>query len=420
MRRGHGATLLSIPRLGHLAGRSGQAVVCHHLTVVLRTARGGADYRAFVRVGPLPPRTMRVTARSAALGVGIVVAAIIAQRIFVAAHRPLSWAAAAVVVAVMIDPIVDVLDRRLPRIASVLIALLVLGVATWAVIYVAFDDLARAVDRVSDVAEDAAKELEDRQDSVGQTARDAEAARRVHDFVTAVNDRVAGGDEVLRSTANVAPTYFLGGILTLFLMSYGPRIARSAVEQLPDENVRVALSDMTIRAVQRARRAVLLTLAEGLVIGLAVTAAARLLSLPGAAALGLAAGVMSLLPHVGLVLGGVPLVLLVLALRSDTEAVIVAAVLVAAQLADSYWLRRKVSASSVHVGLLVPWVVALIGYAIYGVGGAFYGVILIVFVLAAVDELSRRSQIAPTPEATQDAATVETTQIAPIAEATSG
>ncbi len=347
-----------------------------------------------------PPRTLRITARSTALGVAIVVAAIIAQRIFVAAHRPLSWAAAAVVVAVLIDPIVDVLDRRLPRILSVLIALLVLALGTWGVIYLAFDDLARGVHRLSGAAEEAAQELEARDDSVGQTARDADTTRRVHQFVVAVNDRVVGGDEVLASTANVAPTYFLGGIFTLFLMSYGPRIARSAVEQLPDENVRDALSEMTIRAVQRSRRAVLLTLAEGLGVGLAVAAGARLLGLPAAAALGLAAGVMSLLPHVGLVLGGLPMILLTLALRSDTEAIVVAAVLVAAQLADSYWLRRRISARTVHVGLFVPWVVALIGYAIYGVGGAFYGVVFAVFLLAAVDELARRAQVRPFAEAT--------------------
>jgi predicted PurR-regulated permease PerM len=347
-----------------------------------------------------PPRTLRITARSAALGVAIVVAAIVAMRIFVAAHRPLSWAAAAIVVAVLIDPIVDVLDRRLPRIVSVIIALLVLAVGTWGVIYLAFDDLARGVHRLTDVAEDAAQELEARHDSVGQTARDADTSRRVHQFVVAVNDRVVGGDEVLASTADLAPTYFLGGILTLFLMSYGPRIAKSAVEQLPDENVRAALSDMTIRAVQRSRRAVLLTLVQGLGVGLVVAAAARLLGLPAAAALGLAAGVMSLLPHVGLVLGGLPMILLTLALRSDTEAIIVAAVLVACQLADSYWLRRRISARTVHVGLFVPWVVALVGYAIYGVGGAFFGVVFAVFVLAGIDELARRAQFSPIAEAT--------------------
>lgn len=337
-------------------------------------------------------RVLRISARSAAIGVGVVAVAIVAGRVFVAAHRPLSWFAAAVVVAVLIDPVVDVLDRRLPRLASVIIALLVLGLATWGVIYVALDDLSRGVDRAGEAAKEAAAELEQRDDSVGQTARDIAASRRVDQFVDTLNERVTGGDEVLATTAGTAPTYFLGGILTLFLMSYGPRVARSAVDQLPDPQVREDVTGVVVHALQRSRRAVLLTLAEGLAVGIVVGVVAELLDLPAATALGLAAGVMALLPHVGLVLGTLPLVLLVLALRSDVEALVTIAVVLAAQLADSYLLRRQISRRSVHVGLLVPWTVALVGYAVYGVGGAAVGVVFAVFGLAVLDELGARTR----------------------------
>ena len=48
--------------------------------------------------------------------------AVVAERVFVSAHQPLSWAVASIVVAVLIDPVVDVLDRHIPRLAAVLIA----------------------------------------------------------------------------------------------------------------------------------------------------------------------------------------------------------------------------------------------------------------------------------------------------------
>jgi predicted PurR-regulated permease PerM len=59
------------------------------------------------------------------------------------------------------------------------------------------------------------------------------------------------------------------------------------------------------------------------------------------------------------------------------------------QLVDSFVVRRRVAGHSVHVGLLVPWVVALVGYAVYGVGGAAYGLAFAVFTLALLDELGR-------------------------------
>ncbi|MGH9249861.1 MAG: hypothetical protein ACRD0W_10145, partial [Acidimicrobiales bacterium] len=161
---------------------------------------------------PTEHRVVRITARSAALGVAVVVAAVVAQRVFVAAHRPLGWAAAAVVVAVLIDPIVDLLDRRIPRLAAVIVALVALGGVILAVTYLAFDDLADGLDRLGRAAEDAAAQLEDRDDGVGDLARDIDASRRVDLFVDTLDERVTGGDDVLVSTAGTAPTYLVGGI----------------------------------------------------------------------------------------------------------------------------------------------------------------------------------------------------------------
>jgi putative heme transporter len=338
---------------------------------------------------PEPPhRVVRISARTAILTVASVVLAIVALRVVVAAHGPLSWAAAAGIVAVLIDPIVDRLDRHIPRLAAVIIALLVTSAAVWGVVYAAFDDLSDGVDRLGEAAQDAADDLEDRDDGVGRLARDVEASRRVDLFVDALDERVTGGGDVVASTAGTAPTYFIGGILTLFLMSYGPRVAAAAVEQLPDERSRRTVTDVVTSALQRSRRAIFYTVGEGVLAGLVVTGAAWLLDVPAPTAIGLAAGVMALLPHVGLALGTLPLVLLVLATRSGLATIVVVGVVVACQLFDSFWLRRRISRNSVHVGLLVPWIVALVGYRVYGVGGAAYSLAFAVFGLAVLDELS--------------------------------
>lgn len=339
---------------------------------------------------------MRISPRSAVVGVAVIVLAVLAQRVFIAAHAPLSWAAAAAVVAVLIDPIVDRLDRRIPRLPAVVLALLVTATAIWGVVYVAFDDLSSGVDRLGEAAEEAAGELQDRSDRVGEVARDVDASRRVEAFVDALDERVTGREEVLATTAGTAPTYFVAGIFTLFLMSYGPRLARSAVEQIPDPGTRRTVTEVVTRALHRSRRAIFLIVGEGVLAGLAVAAVASMLDVPSPAALGLAAGVMALLPHVGLVLGTVPLILLVLALRSDLAALITLAVVLACQFLDSFWLRRRIALRTVHTGLLVPWVVALVGYAVYGVGGTAYGLAFAVFGLAILDEIGWRRPTAAT------------------------
>ena len=98
---------------------------------------------------------------------------------------------------------------------------------------------------------------------------------------------------------------------------------------------------------------------------------------------------LSLFPHVGLTLGCIPLLLLALGFRSLTWRWCSLVVVLAAQLADSFLLRPHIAQQSVEIGLVVPWVVALLGYTIYGIGGAVYGTIYAVFGLAVLDQLER-------------------------------
>ena len=338
---------------------------------------------------------VRISASSAVVGVAVVAVALMAQRVFVAAHRPLSWALAAMVVAVLIDPLVGVLGRHIPRVLAVILALLVVGAGSFFVVYRAFDDLSGGIDRLGDAAKDAAHEVEGRDDGVGQLARDVDASRRVDDVVDVVEDRVTGGEDVLASTAGTAPTYFIGAILTIFLMSYGPRLANSALLQIADGGRRERIAGIVEGALIRGRRAVLFTLGEGLLAGLAVGLMAASLGLPAPSALGLTAGLLSLLPHVGLVLGSLPFLLLMLGLRSDVATIALAAVMIVVQLVDSLVIRPWIADRSVHIGLLVPWVVALVGYTVYGVGGAAYSLAFAAFALATIDEIDRRSGSVP-------------------------
>jgi predicted PurR-regulated permease PerM len=357
--------------------------------------------------------TVRVTVVSALLGMGIVVLAMVGQRIFVAAHRPLSWAAAAAVAAVLLDPIVGVIGRRISRPFAVLLVLLVVGGAAFGVVYRAIDEINNGLDRMGEAAQEAAADLEQRDGNVGDLSRDVEARRRVDDFVEALEDRATGGDEVLRSTAGTAPTYLIGAILTIFLLSYGPRLAGSALEQVRGPVRRERTRRIVLGALVRARRAVLFTLGEGVVAGVAVGLVAAALGIPAPAALGLSAGVLTILPHVGLVLGCLPFLLLMLSQYSDSATFAALLVVFFVQMVDSTHVRPALADRSVHVGLLVPWAVALVGYAVYGIGGAAYGMAFAVFGLALiderqrVDELERASADTRMPRATTEADVAE-------------
>lgn len=345
--------------------------------------------------GTLQHRVVRLSPSSAIWLVATIVGLIVAQRVFVAAHRPLSWAAASALAALLLDPFVETLALRIRRVPAVLLTFLAVGVVGVGTTYFVFDDIQTALDRLQTAAPEAADAVLARQDRFGELARDGHLDERVDSFVKALTDRATGGEDVLRTTAGTAPTYFVSAILTVFLLTYGPRIAQSALAQDRDGARRRRVEAITALSLQRARRAVVLTVGVSLLAGLVGTSVANWLGLPAPAALGFAIAVFGLLPHIGFIVGSIPLLLMTVGFRSGTMAIVIAIAAVVLQVLDSLVTRRWIARRSVHVGLLAPWVVALVAYSVYGVGAAAYSTIALVFALAFLDQLRLANGVAP-------------------------
>lgn len=337
--------------------------------------------------GTVERRLVRLSGGAALTLVGTAVGLVVGYRTFNAAHRPLSWAAAAVVAAVVLDPVVDRIARRIRRVPAVVLTFVVVGTVGVGTAYLVFNEVEQAFNKLQEIAPDAAAAIEGRDDQVGLLARDFQLGERVASASSALDQRVTGGSDVLRSTAGTAPTYLVSAILTVFLMTYGPRIARGALDQDPDEARRTKIARIVGPAITRARAALMATVATSLAAGLVVTGIASALDLPAPSAVGFAAGLLSLLPHVGLTIGSIPLLLLALGFRSLPAALVLLLVVLTAQLLDSLVVRPRMAGASVEIGLVVPWVVALLGYSVYGVGGAAYASAYAVFGLAVLDQI---------------------------------
>jgi predicted PurR-regulated permease PerM len=342
--------------------------------------------------GTVERRSYRLTGTAALTIVGTIVGLVVLKEVFVAAHRPISWAVAAVAASVLLDPIVDRLAVRIRRVPAVLVTFVAIGAVGVGTAYIVFDEVEQAINRLEVEAPKAADSIEERDDRVGEVARDFQLSARVDDALDALDERVTGGEDVLVSTAGTAPAYLVSAILTIFLLTFGPRMANAALEQDPDDERRIRTARVLGPSVVHARRAVLLSTLEAIVVGTVVAAVATALDVPAPLAVGFTAGVLSVFPHIGLTLGCIPLLLLALGFRSLTVAVVLVVLVLAAQLADSFLLRPHVAQQSVEIGLVVPWVVALLGYSIYGIGGAVFGTIYAVFGLAILDQLDRENR----------------------------
>ena len=348
-------------------------------------------------MGTVERRLVRLTPAAALTIVGTIVGLIVARRVFVAAHRPLSWAAAAVVAAVLLDPVVDRLAvhiRRVPAVLLTFAGLAVLGVGT---------DLPRL--RRGGAGPRPARDggARRRRDDRGphrprRRARARLRAHRPHPRRRRARSTTGSRAATTCSARPQAPrpSYFVCAILTVFLMTYGPRMANAALLQERDLVRRARIAAIVGPAVRGARAAIVFAIAEALWVGLAVGGAldpARPARADRASAV--TAGILSLFPYVGLTVGCHPDApahpRLPVPVRGDRAPGRRRSSL---QLIDSMVVRPRMAERSIEIGLAVPWVVALLGYAVYGIGGAAYGVAFALFGLAVLERLEAANRAA--------------------------
>lgn len=334
---------------------------------------------------PAPVRVVRITWLSAVLAVSVVLGFLVLRGGFIAAHRILGWTAAAVAVALFLDPIIDFLDRFVPRAVSVILTFLFIAVAVGGVVFGAVRDIDREMGRLQDEAPQAIADLEARDDEVGQLATDLNLTERSETFLEALDERVSG-EGALAENASAVPVYFVSMILTIFLLVYGPGIAAGAARQLDDRR-RHVVTTVLRHAARQARRTMGALLLQGAVVGALTAGVAVLLDLPAPIILGLVAGAGGMIPDVGILLGSLPTVAAAAAFGTSGSAVVLLMAAFALQMVEALVIRPKLHSYGVPIGPAVVWIVAVVGYNLYGPGMAFYGVAYAIFALAVLDQI---------------------------------
>ena len=301
---------------------------------------------------------------------------------FVAAHRTIGWVVACAIVALLIDPVVDLVHRVMPRWLAVIVVLIGLLAVIGAVAAGLASDLADSLEELKESAPVAAADLEQQHDVLA----DVNLAQRVQDFVDEMDDRVRSGRAVDRD--GDVPCLHRDGHPHAVPPRLRPPVLRRfrrAVARTPPGDRANASGG---QAALRGRRYLLIVLAHSVVNGVVVGLVCWWIGVPAAIALGFAVGALTAIPLIGVLVGGIPAALLAFGLE-DWAGFVVVGVLVALQVIEAAAVRPAVDTRTVRVGPTVAVVVALLGFELYGVGGAVYGVALAVIALAALDELGR-------------------------------
>ena len=320
---------------------------------------------------------------SALLVIVAVAAAVVLADFVSAASRPLGWAVASGIVALLLESVVAFFARRVPHWLAVAVSLLLVVVVlagTWIGVSATIAD---NLDEIRTEAPTAAAELEARY----QVARDFELQRRVRGLVEGLDERLGTKAQVQR-TASTVPTYVVTGVLMLFLLIYGPRFVSSGLAQIDDPVRRERTRVVIDRTVEAGRGYLLLSLARAIAVTVIAWLAFALLGLNASFLLGLIVGGLSVVPSLGIILGGLPAMLVAAAFVGVDGLAWVVALLVGLQLVDDLVVQPRIETRTLRVGPAAPLIVGLLGWELYGLGGAIYAVALLVLLLALARAVS--------------------------------
>ena len=332
---------------------------------------------------------VRLTAGSTLLVISAIVTAGVVIALFQAAKRPLAWVLAASIVAWLLTWVIALLDRWLPHLVSILISVIgfvVLIGGAWVGVSAT---LAAEVDKLRTALPQAAMDLEARYEA----AADFRLVERAQAFVNQLDERFGTQAEVAHA-AGTASTYIVTGVLMLFLVGYGPRFISAGLRQIADPARRSLATAVLDRASGTGRAYLLLMLAQIALITTICSMVFYLLDLPAPFVLGLVVGLTGAIPYIGILLGGLaPLLAAVTDARLSVYVVLVA-LLVGLQAVEALVVNPWVVQRTLRVGPAVILIGALVGFQLYGFGGAIYGPAALVFVWAILRALPDRSAAA--------------------------
>lgn len=338
------------------------------------------------RVGPR--ERLVISPRTAVMSVAIFGATLALLAVIAAAQRVIGWILVAGAVAGLLHPVVSLLARRMPRAAATAIVMLTLVGAAGAIGYGLVDDVVNQTRRLQEAGPERAASIE-RSDRFGEVAREIKLAERTDRFLKGLPARLRGGTtaEAIQAAATRGVAFLATGVLTIFFLQHGPRLARGARNQVYDADRREHLETLAVAVYHRAFAYATSSLGMSLAAGLFAYLAARMAEVPGPAALGVWVGLWDLVPLAGAFIGAVPIVVLAAATSGDRAVVLVLAFVVY-QMIENILVQRSVQTSTVRVGPFVTIAAGLVGVELSGVAGALLAVLAATIALTTLDQIA--------------------------------
>lgn len=227
--------------------------------------------------------------------------------------------------------------------------------------------------------------------SASQRARATEAATHILDYLKQHTQDIVGG--VISLLSGIFALFTIG-LFTFYLTANGTKVRRALLSRLPPERQERALFAWET-AIRKVGGYLYSRLLLALINGGLMFITLKIVGSPFALPLALFEGlVAAFIPIVGTYVGGVLPILVVLAEKGPSAAILIVAEILLYQLAENYYLSPRISAKTIELNAGMAFGAAMAGGAVGGFLGAFFALPIAATIQAFLSTYSKTYDVA--------------------------
>ncbi|MFC4210889.1 AI-2E family transporter [Pedobacter lithocola] len=279
----------------------------------------------------------------------------------------------ATLIAILLNPLSNRLERKMPKVLSILITMIVAVLILFGLMYFLSSQIAHFFDNLDAMKQKFAEILNIAQQWLQQTFGISSQKQ-----VEMLNDAAKGSKAVIGQTLSgvlgILSVIFLIPVYTFLIMFYKTLILNFLYEVFSEEN-KTKVGEILSETKAAIQSYIIGLLIETSIVAVMNSCALLILGVQNAILIGVIGAILNLLPYIGGIIAILlPVLMATLTTDGFTTQLLIIGAYALIQFIDNNFLVPKIVSSKVQINALISIIIVLLGAALWGVPGMFLSI----------------------------------------------
>jgi len=279
----------------------------------------------------------------------------------------------ATLIAILLNPMCNWLERKLPKILSIIVSMLVAVIVIMGLMYFLSSQISHFFDNVDQMKEKLVEVIHILQGWLEKTfgITTQKQAKMLND---AANSSKAIIGQTLNGVLGVLSVIFLIPVYTFLIMLYKTLILNFFYEVFAEENQK-KVGEILSETKAAIQSYIVGLLIETSIVAVLNSTALLILGVQNAILIGVIGAILNLLPYIGGIIAiALPVLMATLTTDGFTTQLLIIGAYALIQFIDNNILVPRIVSSKVQINALISIVIVLLGAALWGVPGMFLSI----------------------------------------------